>query len=89
MVKPQPITPERILAEIEQAALVSQLSITVSGPKFKVMLGDESFARSAHELVVQKLAKIEAGDYKYAKGAGSERNANKSSAELGHRERHD
>lgn len=44
MAKAQPITPERILAEIKDAALVSHLSIPISGPKFKVMCADEAFA---------------------------------------------
>jgi hypothetical protein len=74
MAKAEPITPERILKELETATLLSQVTIPlISGnDRFREMLEDDVFAREAQRIIEEKISKIEEGDIMYAKGSGSE-----------------
>lgn len=57
-----PITPDYVLAELEEVDRVTNLRLPPTDPKFLLMLKDQGFAERAEAIVTERIALLKASD---------------------------
>lgn len=61
-----PITPERMLKELQEAKYVTGMCLAPTSKKFKGFLSDSDFVQKAHVIVREKIAAMQDGKYDFS-----------------------